>query len=97
MAEALFLVTRTVQGVNQDKDQVREVIINSDDGSTAAETIQDAVDALNAAEPVEAGAEPKYPTGYFDTVVALTAAVTLGADLDFIAYPPRVAAVVSDD
>lgn len=97
MAEAIYLVTRTSQGVSDDRNRVREVIINADDGSTDAEIIADAVAALNAAQPVESGAEAIYPAGYFDTVVALTTAVTLGADGDFIAYPPRVAAETSDD
>jgi hypothetical protein len=97
MAEALFLVRRTSQGVNDDRNRVREVVINEDDAQTDAQIIAATVAALNAAQPVSSGGSDVYPAGYFDTVVALTTAVTLGADGDFLAYPPRVAAVNSDD
>ena len=93
MVAGLFLVTRTTQGVDDDRNRVREVIIHADDASTNAQIIQSAVDGLNTAQPVTSGGEPIYETGYFDTVVQIGAApagilVTL---TDFIAYPPVVA------
>lgn len=98
MAEALFLVTRTAQGVNDDRNQVREVIINNDDGDTDAQIIAAAIAALNAAQPVESGAEAVYPAGYFDTVNEISDLVTAGVlrtDGDFLAFAPRVAAVTT--
>lgn len=95
MAEGLFLVTRTSQGVSDDRNRVREVITNEDDAQTDAQIITAVIASLNAAQPVETGAEPVYPAGYFDTVVDLTVAITLATDGDFLAYPPRVAAVTS--
>ena len=98
MAEALFLVTRTTQGVSEDRDRVREVIINDDDATTNANVIIATVAALNAAAPVETGAEAKYPAGYFDTVIELsdlTTESTLRTDGDFIAFPPRVVSVTT--
>lgn len=95
MVAGLFLVTRTSQGVNEDRNQVREVIVNDDDALTNAQIIQQAVDGLNTAQPVGADAEPVYPTGYFDTVVQIGAspAGPLATDNDFIAYAPEVASI----
>ncbi len=96
MAEALFLVTRTTQGVSEDRDRVREMILADDDGTTDADVITAAIAALNTASPVETGAEAKYPAGYFDTVNELSDLVTdsvLRTDGDFIAFPPRVASL----
>lgn len=95
MVAGLFLVTRTAQGVSDDRNRVREVILNNDDGQTNAQHIQQAVDGLNTAQPVETGFEPVYPDGYFDTVVQIgaTPAGPLATDNDFIAYAPEVASV----
>lgn len=93
MAEALFLVTRTQQGVSDDRNRVREVIINDDDGTSDADIIIATIAALNASEPVESGVAPVYPAGYFDTVNELSDLTTdsvLRTDGDFIAFPPRV-------
>lgn len=97
MVDAIFRVTRTTQGVNQDKDQVREVIIFNDDGDADALIIQNTIDALNAAAPVESGAEPKYPAGYFDTVEQIGATPTgfLNTEFDFLAFAPHVVGVTS--
>lgn len=95
MAAGLFLVTRTVQGVNNDHNRVREVIINDDDALTDAQIITQAIAGLNTAQPVESGSEPVYPAGYFDTVVQIgaTPAGPLATDNDFIAYAPEVASI----
>ena len=96
MAEGLYLVRRTVQGVNDDRNRVREVLINEDDGQSDADIIIATVAALNAAQPVETGGEPIYHAGYFDTVVDIDDLVTSGplrTDGDFIAFAPRVVAV----
>ena len=98
MAEALFLVTRTQQGVSEDRNQVREMIINDDDGTSDADVITAAIAALNAALPVETDAADAYPAGYFDTVNELSDLTTSGdlrTDGDFIAFAPRVAAVTT--
>ena len=97
MAEALFLVRRTTQGVNNDRNLVREVIINSDDGGTDADVIAEAISGLNAQNPVEAGAEAVYPADYFDTVedIGDLTSGPLATDEDFIAFPPRVSAITT--
>lgn len=98
MAEALYLVRRTTQGVNDDRNRVREVIVNNDDGDSDATIIANVVALLNTAHPVESGAEPVYPAGYFDTVNQISDLTTSGdlrTDGDFIAFPPRVAAVTT--
>ena len=96
MAEGLFLVRRTSQDVNNDRNRVREVLINEDDAQSDAAIITATIAALNAAQPVETDAEPVYPAGYFDTVVDIDDLVTSGplrTDGDFIAFAPRVVAV----
>ena len=100
MAAGLFLITRTSQGVTQDRNLVREVILNNDDGQTDAQHIQQAVDGLNTLFPTEskggdADAENAYPTGYFDTVVQIGAVPEgpLATDNDMIAYAPEVGSV----
>jgi len=94
MAAGLFLITRTDQGVTNDRNRVREVILNNDDGQTNAQHIAQAITGLNASQPVESGAnaEPVYPAGYFDTVVQIgaTPAGPLATDNDYIAYAPEV-------
>ena len=97
MAAALHLVTRTDQGVNDDRNLVREVIFNKDDGDTAAVIIQAAVDAMNLATPVDADAAKAYPDGYFDTVnkIGLTPSGVLATDLDILAFAPRVVATLT--
>ena len=92
MTAAIFLVTRSVQGVNQDKNQVREVIIHQDDGDSDAVIIAQAITGLNTQNPVETGAEAAYPAGYFDAVVQIGASpvANLATEFDFLAYTPRV-------
>jgi hypothetical protein len=96
MAEALYLVRRTVQGVNNDRNRVREVLTNRDDGLTDAQRIQAVIDDLNTAQPVETGAEPIYPDGYFDTVqLVAVASGPLSTDGDFVAFAPRIVSVTT--
>lgn len=98
MAEGLFLVRRTTQGVNDDRNRVREVLINEDDAQTDAQIIAATIAALNAQFTTGDGfssGEDVYPAGYFDTVVNIDDLTSgpLATDGDFIAFPPRVAAV----
>ena len=51
MVDAIFLVTRTVQGVNDDKNKVREVIFFNDDGDSDLLIAQNLVDILNTNTP----------------------------------------------
>ena len=93
MAAAIFLVTRTSQGVNEDRNQVREVIVHEDDGQSDADIITALLANMNAQEPVEVGASAVYKAGYFDTVVQIGASpvADLSTDGDYLAYAPRVA------
>lgn len=93
MVAGIFLVKRTSQGVNDDRNRVREVVMHNDDGDADAVIIQNAVDGLNTQNPVETGAGDAYPIGYFDTVVQIGASpvADLAAEFDFIAYTPAVA------
>jgi hypothetical protein len=95
MVAGIFLVTRTTQGVNDDRNRVREVVVHEDDAQTAAQIIAAVIATLNTAQPVEVGAEDIYPAGYFDTVVQIGASpvADLDTDGDLIAYAPRVVAV----
>ncbi len=95
MAAGIFLVTRTDQGVSNDRNRVREVIVHEDDAQTDAQIITAVIATLNTAEPVETGAEAVYPAGYFDTVVQIgaTPVADLDTDGNLIAYPPRVVAL----
>ena len=97
MADAIFLVTRTSQGVSEDRNRVREVVIFNDDGDSNALIIQNTVDALNTEQPVETGAEDVYPALYFDTVEQIGATPTgfLDSEFDFLAFAPRVVALTS--
>lgn len=100
MADAIFLVTRTIQGVNDDRNRVREVVIFNDDGDADSLIIQNTVDALNAVTPVGDGltaGEPVYPDGYFDTVqqIGATPSGFLDTEFDFLAFAPRVVGVSS--
>lgn len=100
MAEALYLVTRTIQGVNYDKNLVREVIVNNDDALTDAQIIAAVIVLMNAALGADSDAPAVYPAGYFDTVVkigdlAATGETNLRTDGDFIAFAPRVAEVTT--
>jgi hypothetical protein len=95
MAAGIFLVTRTVQGVNQDINQVREVIVHEDDAQTDAQIITALLASMNATEPAgdPSGSQDQYPVGYFDTVVQIgaTPVADLDTDGDYIAFTPRVA------
>ncbi len=98
MAEALYLVRRTSQGVNDDRNRVREVLVNSDDGQTDAQIMAALVILLNAAQPVETGGEDIYPVGYFDEVIDIddlsgTSEDNLRTDDDFIAFGPELFSV----
>jgi hypothetical protein len=93
MAEALYLVERTDQPVADDRDGVRAVVINEDDAQTNAQIITATIAALNAALPVSAGAEAKFPAGYFDTVSEISDLVTAGplrTDGNFVAFKSEV-------
>ena len=98
MVAQLFYITRTEQGVNNDRNLVRECIINNDSAETNAQHIQEAVDQLNLLNPTEtkggdADAEKAYPNLYFDTVsqIGATPVGVLATDHDIIAFPPSVA------
>lgn len=95
MVAGLFLVTRTSQGVNDDRNRVREVVLHEDDGQTDAQIITQAILGLNTSQPVETGAEPVYPAGYFDTVIQIAAAPEgpMATIDDYIAYAPEVVSV----
>ena len=95
MVAGLFLVERTVQGVNDDRNQVRSVVAHEDDAQTDAQIIAAVIANLNAATPTGDSAssgEPVYPDGYFDTVTQIGAspAGPLVTDGDLIAFPPEV-------
>ena len=94
MVAAIFLVTRNVglDSVNQDKNQVREVIMHQDDGDSDAVIIAHAILGLNTQLAAETGAEPPYPADYFDTVVQIGAAPVADLDTEFnyIAFGNRV-------
>jgi len=95
MVAGLFLITRTQQGVSEDRNQVREMILNNDDGQTDAQHITQAIAGLNTSHAVETGAAAVYPAGYFDTVVQVGAspAGPLATDNDYIAYTPEVSSI----
>ncbi len=95
MVAGLFLVTRTSQGVNDDRNRVREVILHEDDGQTDAQIITQAILGLNTSQPVETDAEAVYPAGYFDTVIQIAAAPEgpMATIDDYIAYAPEVVSV----
>ena len=104
MAEGLYLVRRTQLPGNGERNGVRDVLINNDDGDSDAVIMQNTVDALNAAEPGGGGhagastGEPAYPDGYFDTVMdvddlAATGEDNLRTDGDFIAFKAPVTSV----
>ena len=97
MADAIFLVTRTDQGVSSDRNLVREVIIFQDDGDSDAVIIAQCITGLNALEGAETDAPDVYPAGYFDTVVQIGATPVdpLDTEFDFIAYAPRVSSLNS--
>jgi len=94
MVAGIFLVTRTVQGVNQDINGVREVIVHEDDAHTNAAIITALLASMNAAEPAgdPSGSQNQYPAGYFDTVVQIGASPVADLDVDgnFIAFAPKV-------
>lgn len=72
MAEALWLVTKTVRTGSSDvRDGIHAVIINADDGQNAAATIVEVEDRINAGFPSDSGAGDKIPAGYFDTAIII--------------------------
>ena len=97
MAAAIFLVTRTLQGVTQDKNQIREVIVHEDDAQSDADIITALLASMNATEPAgdPSGDLDQYPPGYFDTVVQIgaTPVADLDTDGNYIAFAPRVASL----
>lgn len=95
MVAGIFLVTRTDQGVTDDRNQIREVIVHEDDAQTNAQIIAAVIATLNVANPVETGAPAVYPAGYFDTVVQIGASPVAALDTDgnLLAYTPNVVAV----
>ena len=103
MAEALYLVRRTTTGEFDDRNRVREVLANQDDGQTDAQIIQAVIDALNAEQDVGDGlpshdpaGENIYPDGYFDTVDDVSVSTgPVSTDGDFIAFGVRKVAVVT--
>ena len=103
MVDAIFLVKRNSQGVTNDRNLIREVLIFNDDQDADALIIQNTVDALNLADPVEsndgANPEPVYPDFYFDTVVQVGAspAGPFDTEFDFLAYAPAVLELETPD
>ena len=97
MAAAIFLVTRTTQGVTQDINQVREVIVHEDDAQSDAAIITALLASMNATEPAgdPSGDFDQYPVGYFDTVeqIGATPVASLNSDGDYLAFGPRVASL----
>lgn len=97
MAEALFLVERTVPLDMNDRDGIRAVVINEDDAQTDAQIITATISAVNAALPSDADVpDDKLPAGYFDTVTNISDLVTAGAlrtDGDFLCFKQEVASV----
>lgn len=97
MAEALYLVRRTTQGEDDDRNRVREVLANQDDGQTNAQIIQSVINALNAQSPFGDGkpthdpaGNKTYPDGYFDTVdVVSVTSGPVSTDGDFVAFGVR--------
>lgn len=95
MAEALFLVERTAS-VNNDRDGIRAVVINNDDGDSDAEIITAAIAAVNAALPADADVpDDKLPAGYFDTVTQVDDLTSgpLATDQDFLCFKQEVTSV----
>ncbi len=91
MVEAVYLVERTSQGESDDRNRVRAVVVNNDDGDADAVVIANVITLLNAAQPVEDGREPIYRAGYFDLVTEIgdlagTGENNLRTDGDFIAF-----------
>ena len=72
MAEALWLVTRNQVLGRQDFDDIHSVLINADDAGSAADTIQDAVDLVNAQLPSSPDNVNKLPDGYFDAAAIVS-------------------------
>ena len=100
MVAGLFLVSRTAQGVNDDRNRVRQVVVHDDDGQTDAEIITAVIATLNTDTPVAGGfsdGEPVFPAGYFDTVIQIAAAPEgpLATILDLFAFPPSVNEVLT--
>ncbi len=98
MAVGLVYLTRTTQGVNDDRNRIRSMIMNTELTDTDAVIIADAVTLLNAALGAEADAPAPYPAGYFDTVIDVsdlsgTGETNLRSDLDFIAWAEEIATV----
>jgi hypothetical protein len=97
MAAAIYLVTRTIQGVNQDRNGIREVVVHEDDAQTDAQIITALIASMNATEQAgdPAGDFDQYPAGYFDTVVQIgaTPVADLDTDGNYIAFAPRVASL----
>jgi hypothetical protein len=97
MVAGIFLVTRTIQGVNQDRNGVREVVVHEDDAQTDAQIITAVIASMNATEQAgdPAGDFDQYPAGYFDTVVQIGASPVADLDTDgnYIAFAPRVASL----
>ena len=99
MVAGIFLVTRTGQGVTNDRNQVREVVVHEDDAQTDAAIITALLASMNATEAA-GGLEgdtdfDQYPVGYFDTVVQIgaTPVADLDTDGNYIAFTSRVAAL----
>ena len=99
MVAALFLVTRTVSN-NEDKDGIRQVVINNDDGDADAVIAANAATAVNNDQPATTDAvntSEKLKSDYFDTVVQIgsTPAGPLATDQDFIAVGDSVSEVLT--
>jgi hypothetical protein len=97
MADAIYLVRRTNQGVNDDRNLVRDVLIFNDNGDNEATVIANTIVALNTANPVEAGVDDVYPAGYFQsaTAVGLTPSAFFTSEFDFLAFTPAVSELSS--
>ena len=91
MAEALFLVRKTVSGGAQLVNGVVSVLVNDDTADSLTLHIASAVAACNAVFPKDADGSDPYPVGYFDTadeVSDLTSGI-LKDDTDAIVFTER--------
>ena len=84
MAEALYLLSKTVSPGDMVVDDIVHMLTNDDDGQTAAQTIATACGLLRTAGRAIEGST------YFDTRTLLaTGSGALGTDGDYILLLPR--------
>lgn len=97
MAEAAFLVTRTIDGTNLNTtiNGVQAVVINADDADSTAVIAAEAAALAgraydDAAVAADSKAPPVFPADYFDTVTQIDlAGATFGADQQGVVIDPN--------